>query len=57
MNGFMLSKIKYIKRNIENPNDGKRNANLDKVLIYRTAINKSQTMSRKVESNVVNNKA
>ena len=34
----MLSKIKYKKENIENPNEGKRNANLDKVLIYRTAI-------------------
>ena len=35
----MLSKVKYIKQqNIENPNDGKRNANLDKVLIYRAAI-------------------
>ena len=35
----MLSKVKYIKQqNIKNPNDGKRNANLDKVLIYRAAI-------------------
>ena len=35
----MLSKVKYVKQqNIENPNDGKRNANLDKVLIYRAAI-------------------
>ena len=35
----MLSKVKYVKQqNIENPNNGKRNANLDKVLIYRTAI-------------------
>ena len=34
----MLSKIKYKKENIKNPNDGKRNANLDKVLIYRAAI-------------------
>ena len=38
MNGFMLSKVKYVKQNIENPNEGKRNANLDKVLIYRAAI-------------------
>ena len=30
--------VKHIKQNIENPNNGKRNANLDKVLIYRTAI-------------------
>ncbi len=35
----MLSKVKYIKQqNIKNPNEGKRNANLDKVLIYRAAI-------------------
>ena len=34
----MLSKIKYKKENIENPNEGKRNANLYKVLIYRAAI-------------------
>ena len=35
----MLSKVKYVKQqNIENPNEGKRNANLDKVLIYRAAI-------------------
>lgn len=35
----MLSKVKYVKQqNIENPNNGKRNANLDKVLIYRAAI-------------------
>lgn len=34
----MLNRVKYKKENIEKPNEGKRNANLDKVLIYRTAI-------------------
>ena len=50
----MLSKVKYVKQqNIENPNDGKRNANLDKVLIYRAAIKQVANDVKKAGATVV----